>query len=778
MPDQVGSLDSLIRRAFSHYRIIERIGCGGEGEVYRAHNEHLAREVAIKVLPPGTLTEESARRHFHKEALILSQFDLYPAPSFEPKMNAQPGHGTDKWVGRASRAAIRRWRDRLVRKIRQRKGSRTSAEGCGAIRNEDNALRFSSFASLRSWAIPGGRMYRTVALYLTSGLLLLAAASPLQGQAPDQKYPLPGPRYKVRLVRSVWVPMRDGVRLSTDLYFPEGAGTRLPTILIRTPYNKIYYRREGSPAQLFAGQGYIVATQDTRGRFESQGEYTISTPDTEDGYDATEWVATQPWSTGKVGTYGCSYVGDVQIMQARARNPHLTAMIPQAAGSSVPSKGFGSINGGAIELAGSIGWMWDQGSKVYLRPPPGSADDFWAQYEEIFHPGPEMPKADFHQMWLALPLVDTFKKFGAPPTDWENLLIHGPGDRWWVDRGYLQDSDKFDTPALQVDSWYDFGVEETLYQMNLMSRKAVSTRGRDNQFIVISPTSHCRSETATEHTVVGERDLGDARLDYWGLYLRWFEYWLKGVDNGVTKMPKLQIYVMGKNEWRGENEWPLKRTQFTNYYIHSKGQANSLFGDGTLSQQKPAEELSDKYVYDPGAPVPSRGGPVCCTGTPDAPEGSFDQRSVEARNDVLVYTTPPLQQGVEITGPIQAVLFVSSSARDTDFTAKLVDVYPDGTAYNVQEGILRARYRDGWDNKVWMKPDEVYQVKIDMEATSNYFGPGHRIRLEISSSNFPRFDRNLNTGGNNYDEVKWIGAENTIHHSGEYASRVILPVIP
>ena len=306
----------------------------------------------------------------------------------------------------------------------------------------------------------------------------------------------------------------------------------------------------------------------------------------------------------------------------------------------------------------------------------------------------------------------------------------------------------------------------------------MTPRGRDNQFIVVSPTSHCESENATDHTVVGERDLGDAQFDYWGLYLRWYDHWLKGADNDVTRMPKLQIYVMGDNKWRGENEWPLARTQFTNYYLHSKGKANSAYGDGALSKQGPAQESADNFTYDPGDPVPSRGGPVCCTGTPDSPEGSFDQSEVEAREDVLVYTTPILDKGVEVTGPLQAVLFASSTARDTDFTVKLVDVYPDGSSYNIQEGILRARYREGWSQKVWMEPEKIYEFKVYMEATSNYFGQGHRIRVEISSSNFPRFDRNLNTGGNNYDETKWVTAKNTIQHSRQYPSHIILPVIP
>jgi putative CocE/NonD family hydrolase len=585
-------------------------------------------------------------------------------------------------------------------------------------------------------------------------------------------------QHRVRFELSVWVPMRDGVELSTDLYFPEGAGNKLPVVLIRTPYNKKTFRRPDSVANFFASHGYVVAVQDTRGRYESQGDYTISTPDTEDGYDSTEWLATQVWSSGKVGTYGCSYLGDVQIMQARARNPHLSAMIPQAAGSNVPSRGFGASFGGANELAANVGWMWEYGNKLFLRPPPGAPTNFWAKYGNTFHPEPEKTNADYARMWRDLPVVDIMKHAGGPPTDWENLVTHGPGDKWWVDRGYLQETDKFDAPALQINSWYDFGIGETLYQMNLMSRNSLSPRGRENQFIVISPTVHCRSELGTEHTVVGERDLGNASFDYWNLYLRWFEYWLKGVENGVTKMPKLQIYVMGTNEWRGESEWPLARTQFTNYYLHSAGRANGLSGDGGLSVQAPAGEAPDTFVYDPGNPVPSRGGPVCCTGTTDAPAGSFDQRQVEARNDVLVYSTEPIPQGVEVTGPIKAILYVSSSAKDTDFTAKLVDVYPDGTAYNVQEGILRARYRDGWDKKVLMKSDEVYQVTIDLEATSNYFGPGHRIRLEISSSNFPRFDRNLNTGGNNYDETAWVVAHTAIHHSDRFSSHLILPVIP
>ena len=623
---------------------------------------------------------------------------------------------------------------------------------------------------------------------LVPALAVLSLAVVASAQSSQSRFSWPSPIHEVRVERSVLVPMRDGVKLSTDLYFPDRSTDKLPVILVRTPYNKNLWRGSGapiygwsqgdSPAYKFAGQGYVVAVQDVRGRFESEGNYTISTPDAEDGYDATEWISSQAWSNGKVGTYGCSYVGDVQVMQARLRNPHLAAMIPQAAGSSIPRRAFGVENGGAIELAAAFGWFTAEGSKLFLRPPAGAGADFWAKWGDRFYPGPNSPKLDFRKLWNTLPLADMLKNAGVPDTDFPSVLTHGPDDDWWVQRGYLVESDRFDTPALQVNSWYDFGVGETLYQFNLMRKNAVSSRGSDNQFIIISPTSHCRSELATAETIVGERNVGNAQLDFPGIYLRWFDYWLKGKDSDVTKMPKLQIYVMGKNEWRGEQEWPLARTRFTDYYLHSNGRANSRSGDGSLSPQAPAEEPADKYTYDPATPVPSHGGPVCCTMTDEAPEGSFDQSDVEARSDVLVFTTPALTTGVEITGPIKATLYVSSSARDTDFTAKLIDVYPNGKAYNVQEGILRARYREGWNKKVWMKDGEVYEVSIDMEATSNYFGPGHRIRLEVSSSNFPRFDRNLNTGGNNYDETKWVVANNKIHHSSKYPSHLILPVIP
>lgn len=271
--------------------------------------------------------------------------------------------------------------------------------------------------------------------------------------------------------------------------------------------------------------------------------------------------------------------------------------------------------------------------------------------------------------------------------------------------------------------------------------------------------------------------MGDARFPYYQTYLEWFDYWLKELDNDVIQMPKLQYYLIGAGEWRSADAWPLPGTEFTKFYLHSNGQANSRNGDGTLSTEPPGEEPADRFTYDPASPVPTVGGPICCIGADDAPAGAMDQSEVELRNDVLVYTSAPLDQGIEVTGPLEAILYVSSDTKDTDFTVKLVDVLPDGTAYNVQDGILRARFRQGFDRVVLMEEGQVYRLRIDLHATGTWFGPGHRIRVEVSSSNFPRFDRNLNTGRNNYDETEWRVAHNTVHHSAEHPSHVVLPVV-
>jgi putative CocE/NonD family hydrolase len=604
------------------------------------------------------------------------------------------------------------------------------------------------------------------------------AATPAHSQ-------LPTPKHEVRLEKSVMIPMRDGVKLSTDLYWPVGVTGKLPIVLARTPYDKNTYRTVSRTfPHIFAGQGLLVAYQDTRGRFESEGEFEIQGHDQEDGYDAVEWLAAQAYSNGKIGTYGCSYVGDTQIMMARARPPHLAAQIPQAAGSSVGPIGgryhnFGVFFGGVFELAAGAGWFYDWGMRYFYRPPPHMPREEWVATAQHYATNRKLPPFDIGKAIWTLPSRDILKKAGAPASDYERLITISLTDPWWDKFGYVRDGDKFNVPALHVNSWYDFGAGDTFVEFNAYRTGAESPTARDHQFALISPTTHCRSELLTESTKVGQVDFGDARFPHWETYIKWYQHWLTGADNGITKMPKVQIFVMGKNVWRGENEWPLARTQWTKFYLHGEGRANSRLGDGTLSAILPKNEPADEFSYDPAAPVPTVGGSVCsaCTPGQQVVDGPADQAAVELRNDVLVYTSAPLEQGLEVTGPLSVTLYVSSDAKDTDFTAKLVDVHPDGKAFNIQEGIHRMRFREGYGKTVWMAPGEVYPVTIDLEATSIFFKPGHRIRLDISSSNFPRWERNLNTGGNNYDEVGGKVARNRVHHAARYPSHLLLPVI-
>jgi len=590
---------------------------------------------------------------------------------------------------------------------------------------------------------------------------------------------------EIRLEKTVLVPMRDGVRLSTDIYSPAGVEGPLPVVMIRLPYNKNRYlglRNPGSDAHFFAGHGYHVVVQDMRGRFESEGEYLVSAADGNDGYDTIEWISNQPWSNGKTGTFGCSYLGENQIQLSATRHPNHSAAIPLAAGGGYEgtSRQFMFIDGGVPELASSLSWFWRAGVKHHLKRPEGMTDLEFRNDAALFEPWPHVTPLDFSKAFWHLPSAGIVRDFGGPTSDYEDFFSHSPADPYWDALNYVGDDDQFNVPALHVNSWYDGGVNETLILFNLFRKNASSDHARDNQFAIISPTAHCMSEQQEnwENAVIGNLAMGDISKDYFRIYLDWFDHWLKGIDNGVTEMPKLQYYAMGANEWRSADTWPLGNTEYQSYYLHSEGDANTRGGSGTLSTTAPEDkESADNYQYDPSDPVPTLGGAICCISKDAAPAGAYDQAEVENRQDVLVYTSDELDRDLEVTGPITATLFVSSSAKDTDFTVKLVDVYPDGATYNVQDSILRARYREGYEKKVFMEPDGVYRLDIDLHATGNVFLKGHSIRLQVSSSNFPRFVRNLNTGGNNYDETEFVVARNTIHHSAEYSSHIVLPVV-
>ena len=602
------------------------------------------------------------------------------------------------------------------------------------------------------------------ALVLTARLY--AQGSPVTPDAPKGTHP-------VRIEMSHFAPMRDGVKLSADFYFPTDVEGRLPTVMIRTPYNKKTFRLEKGVPTWLASHGYAVVVQDVRGKYESDGEFTTSANDRNDGYDTMTWIAAQPWTTGKIGTYGCSYQGEDQVQLAAMRHPNHAAAIPQAAGGVMTY--FGAWNGGANELVSLVAWYRTAGIKRHPKLSPDLPRDEYLAYAPYFNFGVTVPDVPVRTMADMLPISTITEVVGSPPNDWKDFVTHPPDDPFWKKFGYIEPSDSFDVPALHVNSWYDPAPGWTGVLFNQMRTNATSPRGRNNQYVIFSPSPHCGSERgAAEKTTVGERDLGDTRREYFGLYLKWFDHWLKGADNGVTTMPKVQYYAMGRNQWQSAPTFPIADGQ--PFYLHSDGRANSRYGSGTLSVTAPRTEAPDHYTYDPASPVPSKAGPICCTFS-NEPAGPVDQRDIEVRQDVLVYTSDAVTSETEVTGPIKAVLYVSSTSKDTDFTVKLLDVLPNGIAYNLQEGIKRARYRESYRTPTLMEPNGVYKVEVDLQATSNVFLPGHRIRVEISSSNFPRFDRNMNTGGVNWNETKWITAANTIHHSARYPSHILLPVV-
>jgi putative CocE/NonD family hydrolase len=331
--------------------------------------------------------------------------------------------------------------------------------------------------------------------------------------------------------------------------------------------------------------------------------------------------------------------------------------------------------------------------------------------------------------------------------------------------------------SLHISSWFDM-AQEALEEAALFKKNALNDRARNGQYAIIAPSVHCAFMGANSQTKVGDLVVGDARLRYWETYLAWYDRWLRDNEHAIDSLPRIQYYVIGRNEWRKSETWPVSGMRETAYYLRSGGGANTAKGNGRLTTEKPpARERPDTFTYDPADPVPSRGGSICCTGNPKDQPGSYDNVDLEQRPDVLVYTTDELREGLELTGPMRAVMYLSSDAPDTDITVKLLDVFPDGRSMNMLEGVTRVRYRDSYAKPQMMQPGKVYEVPVDLHATSWYLPPGHRLRVQVSSSSFPRFDRNLNTGGKNYDETTWRKAKNTIHHSASELSRLMLPVV-
>jgi len=537
----------------------------------------------------------------------------------------------------------------------------------------------------------------------------------------------------------VMIPMRDGARLAANIFRPKADG-RFPVVLMRTPYGKP--DEKWGEAKRYIPAGYAMVVQDCRGRGKSEGVWDPFRYDVEDGFDTQEWVGNQPWCNGDIGTSGGSYVGWTQWAAAPNASHHLKAMVPV-----VP---FGNsydlaYSGGAFQLALLMGWGSAVGG-VTLSPD---------KLAEAYH---HLPLCTFG---------DQFEKKVLYLDEW---IRHSTYDDYWKQRGMDYRYAEVTVPVLNIGGWYDIFSKTTIELVDEVRAASRDRTVRRNQFVVMGPWTH-----GVGTRKVGELDFGThAPLNLGDLQFKWFEYWLKGHETGIQDWPAWYLFIMGENRWRAENEWPLKRTQFTSYYLHGAGRANSAQGDGTLGTVVPEDEKSDHYTYDPKDPVPSVGG----NNLVGATAGPYDQATVEARQDVLVYSSPPLEKDTEVTGPVKLLLWAASDARDTDFTAKLVNVYPDGKAYNLCDGILRARYRQGRDKVAFLESGKPEPLEIDLWVTANLFRSSHRIRVEISSSNYPRFDRNPNTGHAFGADAELVSAKQTIFHDREHPSHLLLPVIP
>jgi uncharacterized protein len=554
--------------------------------------------------------------------------------------------------------------------------------------------------------------------------------------------------------------MRDGVVLYADIYHPAAAG-RFPVLLERTPYDKAV-DKEIDIGERAAAQGYVVIVQDVRGRYTSGGEWYPFRYESQDGYDTVEWAARLPYANGKVGMFGSSYVGATQMLAAIAHPPHLAGICPMFTPSN--------YHDGWVYLGGAFQQWFDQTWTSILAQ--NTAERYFKGITSTTEDVRVLPLSNYRVFNLEKPLQpgDLTPKFAPYYLDW---LAHPTYDSYWQTWSIEDHYRDIQVPSLTVAAWYDIFLGGSLRNYGGVRKEGGSETARNNQKLLITIGGHAGSGRK-----IGAVDFGPAAgaFDESDVTLEWYDYLFKGARNHFATGRPVKIFVMGKNQWREEEEWPLRRARSTTYYLHSDGKANSSAGGGVLSTERPAAEKSDRYVYDPENPVPTLGGPLCCDS--HQPPGPRDQQTVEDREDVLVYSTPPFASDTEVTGPVSVALYATSSAVDTDFTAKLVDVDEKGIARNLAEGIVRARYREGHGKSEVMSPGTVYKFSIDLWATSNVFFAGHRLRLEISSSNFPRFDRNLNVGESPGKVVAPVSATNTVLHDAGHPSALILPLVP
>ncbi|MDB5673689.1 MAG: acylase [Sphingomonas bacterium] len=582
----------------------------------------------------------------------------------------------------------------------------------------------------------------------------------------------------------VLVPMRDGVGLSTDIYTPKGATGPLPTILWKTPYNE--HQLRGSTLRYVmesVKRGYVFIVQNERGRYFSQGKWEILGRPQTDGYDTLSWIARQGWSNGKVGTLGCSSSAEWQLALAGMNHPAHAAMVPMSAGAGIGKVGRFQEQGnwytGGVPRNLFFVWLYGVDNPLNAQLPASLTDERLRAHVEAYNDlAATKPKIDWTRQIRHLPVDHMLSNLGEPAGTFEQFIGRTPADPGWRQGGLYHEDMGWGVPALWFNTWYDVSIGPNMELFNSARAANTDREASANQYAVVAPVPHCQYARLGPHTMVGDRDMGDTSFDVDGAIYGWFDRWLKGDGKAFpATTPRVRYYLMGANKWQTATQWPPADVQPMRLYLRSQGHANTLNGDGRLTAEAPpAGEAADRYLYDPMNPVQTVGGGDCCNGGIVVP-GAMDQRPVEARGDVLVYTSDPLTKPVDVVGFVNAVLKVSSSARDTDFAVKLVDVAPDGTAWIIGDTILRARYRDGFDKPVMMAPGQIYTLHPTPITTAIQFGAGHRIRVEVTSSNFPKFVRNLNTGGPNESETQSVVADNAVHHAGDAQSYIELPVV-
>ena len=566
--------------------------------------------------------------------------------------------------------------------------------------------------------------------------------------------------YAVITQNGVAMKTRDGVTLYSDIYRPKADG-KFPVILMRTPYDKSVGWAASSAYQI-ATHGYVVVIQDVRGRYTSEGEWYPFRHESNDGYDAIEWAAALPSSNGKVGMTGGSYVGATQMLAAIAHPPHLAGICPVVTASNYHD-GW-TYQGGAFEQWFDQNWTTQLATNTMWR--------LIAKNTNALLGAPVLPLANYPVFnYASLPAgADATAQLAPYYLDW---LAHPDYDAYWKQWSIEEHFSDIQVPALHIGGWYDIFLNGTLRNYMGIKARGGTDEARKGQRLLVQIGGH-----AGFGRHIGDVEFGDDALKFpsTDVVLAWYDYLFKGVQNEFATVP-VHVFVMGENKYHQESDWPPPENKLTRYLLHSDGSANSVRGDGGLSLTPQKKETPDKFTYDPANPVSTIGGSLCCDAVHYEP-GPRDQRPAENRNDVLVYSTKPLAEDMEVTGPVTLELWASSSAVDTDFTAKLVDVSPSGFAMDLTDGILRMRYRDSQEKPELMNPDQVYKISVDLGATGNVFKKGHILRLEVSSSNFPRFDRNLNTGAVQATSREFGSATNTILHDAEHPSALLLPVIP